>query len=530
MGGARTVAHQPAVVWDNIGLLDEMFGGGGTSVKPPSTMSTAVYEQTPLGVDQARQHSNSVVSMTPPPPYSRNRSSSTLSSSFQSLNVSRPSPLSRYITMSGPDIDADSRGHERARSGTNTTFDPDGASLLFSDLKPFVPLHQAMSPPQQQPSAPLTRRSIPPPPHLARSYQDLQSGLVENQVPTDTQPAEPKTLSTIPQNLIFQRDGVKYPSPPSQNFAVPVKPSNPDQSAASYRPWLQAGTPERNSELNGASSDPLVGGPNAPMANDSSNATTLSQPHHSSNTSPQPQPQPQIQQQMPTRELPASFRDRMHRMPPDEPLYRDQTREAQSNPMPTALAPVREPGQSNLQHISLLPHHPTFSPLLATHLGSFDVTTDSAPQSRQASFELRSRVPPPPHRQKQSRPPAPRPGQEDFAQTLPINKTIEPTHQDIDAQAADTSAGAMIPSWSQAGSGPQAIDPYFMTQGSVRYIGPSSVAKSREPDPPPELSSVKFAPDPSELGGISVAMSPGGEPRELSVTGEVRVPSRAELA
>ncbi|KAK3324042.1 hypothetical protein B0T19DRAFT_402299 [Cercophora scortea] len=50
MGGARTVAsaQRPAVVWDNIGLLDEMFGGG-TSVNPPSAMSTAaVNDQAPL--------------------------------------------------------------------------------------------------------------------------------------------------------------------------------------------------------------------------------------------------------------------------------------------------------------------------------------------------------------------------------------------------------------------------------------------------------------------------------------------------
>ncbi|KAK4163208.1 hypothetical protein QBC43DRAFT_320177 [Cladorrhinum sp. PSN259] len=250
-----------AAKWDNLALLDEMLGAGKRGSM--SSSQASVQPQHPINVNLVHVQMNSTtgtasqpVPTEPPPPYSP--------------------PSRENATVTSATHSSSNQGLPR---NSNSTFDADGISLLFGDLK--VSLGQGVPSPQpiqtnrQQDfytafiqgqettcsqqnmgnSKPAAHISAPPPPQpqffLSANNREIKrkptpqptqypssgpGGLSAPQQlhhrqsmpaipPQNHQTAQP--LSTIPQELIHRYDGFTY-SPPPQSSA----PFVPSQAAA----------------------------------------------------------------------------------------------------------------------------------------------------------------------------------------------------------------------------------------------------------------------------------------------------------
>jgi len=253
--------RQPAVAWDNVGLLDEMLGGK----KTPHPLSMADPER------RDAQHSgtggaasNSFSGPFPadlPPPYQMSRPASR----FGSGPLPSPTP-----SMTNPLVYNAATPHVVAPR-KSTMFDAGGVAMLFGDIKApptqeTVPMHQP--PPQKPPGflfqdlgtpQPRSLSNVPPTLPHASTFPSLAAGtfyLGGHSSSTSSLPLM-KPLSTIPQELIHRQDNynplVRSPPPPpppkpqpqSQPLTVPIpRPVSAMSSmSTSHHDWQWAMEP-----------------------------------------------------------------------------------------------------------------------------------------------------------------------------------------------------------------------------------------------------------------------------------------------
>ncbi|KAM7189014.1 hypothetical protein V8F20_010317 [Naviculisporaceae sp. PSN 640] len=326
-GGQGSTKKRSAIAWDNVGLLDEMMGGRKepkpqTPVPPtasvsahapayaPAHSSPSSNFTTPQSVPAHRVASPTPTLADPPPPYSSPVPSSnpTFPTTFPPSSTSA-NPLVYNVAVPTPPapvtIPTSSLAPEKSKPSAEslnikktTTFDPDGISFLFGDLK-VTPKPAAVSTTAQaqQPGASTSSGGMPGPPlswqspvptssassvqpkplqalsgqfssthdiNSPSTYQQTQAQQMEplpdqqaqNQpataLPTQAPPLpskqEPvfmvKPLSTIPQELIHRHDGVQ--SPPQNPLFSPVLgpvppsiPQPPPTATAAVQPTPQ---------------------------------------------------------------------------------------------------------------------------------------------------------------------------------------------------------------------------------------------------------------------------------------------------
>ncbi|KAK4207044.1 hypothetical protein QBC37DRAFT_242708, partial [Rhypophila decipiens] len=150
-GTEKAQTKRPAIAWDNVGLLDEMLGGRKQNLPPaiptpvPAPMTPPSTMATPQSAPLGRIASPTPTLNDPPPPYSSPKptfgfpvpvsAAPTSNTNLLVYNIAVPAQGLPFGGSGGSGGNLYT-GHAKASTDARrTTFDADGISFLFGDLK-----------------------------------------------------------------------------------------------------------------------------------------------------------------------------------------------------------------------------------------------------------------------------------------------------------------------------------------------------------------------------------------------------------